>query len=200
MTAYKVRGFTLIESVVAIVVLGISMTVLVTTLYPRIENSASSHYQVRASALAQSMMTEILSRSFDQHSDHNGGIARCGEVGQDACTAASDFGPDDTNNDGNIDEQVAQFNDVDDYIGCWYTASTQSACTQTQAGTISDVLGKTNADAYKNFRVEVVVEYDNSSGLLEGQTATDKVFKKIVLTIFPGKYGEYRFVAYRGNY
>ncbi|SON50677.1 prepilin-type N-terminal cleavage/methylation domain-containing protein [Vibrio tapetis] len=195
MTAYREKGFTLIESIVAIVVLGISMTVLTTVLYPQIENSASSHYQVRASALAQSMMTEVLSRSFDEHSDINGGIDRCGESSTLACTDQVDFGP-----DGVPAELPAQFNDVDDYIGCWYASTTKSSCTQPEAGNITDVLGISSAETYKNFRIEIEVKYDNSAGLLVDQTVSGEIFKKITLTIYPGKYGEYRFIAYKGNF
>lgn len=204
MVVRKQQGFTLIESVVAIIVLGISMSVLTTVLYPQIENSASSHYQVRASALASSMMSEILSRGFDENSDFNGGVFRCDEddyvdtsvpipYPKIMCTEESSFG-----NDGQLPES---FNDVDDYIGCWYTNTTQSACTITQAGSLSDVLGVDITNAYPNFRVEVSVSYDSNSSLLTAQPAgKNRIFKKIELTVFPGKYSEQKFVAYRGNY
>lgn len=193
MTAYREQGFTLIESIVAIVVLGISMTVLTTVLYPQIENSASSHYQVRASALAQGMMTDILSRSFDHVGDINGGIWRCDETGQPACSSilGADAG-----------EDPKDFNDVDDYIGCWYTNDvSRSSCESTTQRSLADILGQDISSKYPNFRIEVQVVHDNQADLTPSPQPSGKnIFKLITLTVYPGKYGEYRFVAHRGNY
>ncbi|MDN3680409.1 prepilin-type N-terminal cleavage/methylation domain-containing protein [Vibrio tapetis subsp. quintayensis] len=193
MTVYKEKGFTLIESIVAIVVLGISMTVLTTVLYPQIENSASSHYQVRASALAQGMMTDILSRSFDHVGDINGGIWRCDETGYSTCSVVLG---------AETGEEPKDFNDVDDYIGCWYTNDvSRSSCDSLPERSLKDILGQDISAKYPNFRVEVKVEHDNQGSLTPApQPAGKKIFKLITLTVYPGKYGEYRFVAHRGNY
>ncbi len=193
MTAYRDKGFTLIESIVAIVVLGISMTVLTTVLYPQIENSAASHYQVRASALAQGMMTDILSRSFDHVGDTNGGVWRCDESGRPACsvTLGADAG-----------EDPKDFNDVDDYIGCWYTNdASRSKCESSTQRSLEDILGQDISSKYANFRIEVTVEHDNKASMTPPpQPSGKKIFKLITLTVYRGKYGEYRFVAHRGNY
>ncbi|CCN71803.1 prepilin-type N-terminal cleavage/methylation domain-containing protein [Vibrio nigripulchritudo] len=188
--AVKAKGFTLIESVIAILVLGISMSVLLTILFPRVENSASSQYQVRASILAQSMMTEILARGFDDNSDPNGGIVRCDETGATSCT---------TTLDAETGETPETYNDVDDYVGCWYT-NNASECSAgvTAKGNLNDIFGDDISSDYRNFRVEVSVVYDPDSRF--GFTDSLNRYKKITLTVFAGKYGEYNFRAYRGNY
>ncbi|PMO57249.1 MSHA biogenesis protein MshD [Vibrio breoganii] len=198
MTAKKSAGFTLIESIIAIVILGIALITLTSFLFPQIAQSAKPFYEVRASALANSLMTEILSRNFDENSDHNGGFYRCGEDDYfDAqgdvisCTLADDFGPDG-------DEPPELFNDVDDYVGCWYTTpQSQTACRLTEAGSLTDIFGNDIANDYLGFRAEVEVVYDNDSRL--GVTDND-LFKRVTVTITASQFGNFKFSAYRGNY
>ncbi|MEZ9591020.1 MSHA biogenesis protein MshD [Vibrio breoganii] len=198
MAVKKSAGFTLIESIIAIVILGIALITLTSFLFPQIAQSAKPFYEVRASALANSLMTEILSRNFDENSDHNGGFYRCGEddyfdAQGDAisCTLADDFGPDG-------DEPPELFNDVDDYVGCWYTTSqSQTACRLDEAGSLTDIFGNDIAEDYLGFRAEVEVVYDNDSRL----GLTDKaLFKRVTVTITASQYGDFKFSAYRGNY
>ncbi|USD66721.1 prepilin-type N-terminal cleavage/methylation domain-containing protein [Vibrio sp. SCSIO 43136] len=179
------KGFTLIESVIAIIVLGISMSVLVTTLYPRIENSASSHYQVRASALAQSFMTEILSRAYDDDSDFNGGMVRCGE-GSPARECNKPLGAD--------EGAVQDFDDVDDYIGCWYTSDIGVCKGMTPQWRLADAIGDIDAQ-YANFHIIVEVEHEH----LPEVTPANR-FKKITMKVAASRYSEFTFVAYKGNY
>ncbi|GAL10359.1 MSHA pilin protein MshD [Vibrio astriarenae] len=77
----KYRGFTLIESVIAIVILAIAMLTITTMLVPNVLRSAEPQYQVRAAALAETLFNQILSRSFDENSAHDGGLERCGGNG-----------------------------------------------------------------------------------------------------------------------
>ncbi len=81
--------------------------------------------QVRAAQLAQRILNEVLQKSFDEHSDHNGGRFRCGEtvgtppVIYPACTPGADYGP-----DGGETRSYA-FSDVDDFdtAGNWVDAN-----------------------------------------------------------------------------
>ncbi|WP_104400052.1 type IV pilus modification PilV family protein [Vibrio penaeicida] len=187
--AVKQRGFTLVESIIAIIVLGISMSVLLSILFPRIQNSAYSQYEVRASILAQSIMTEILARGFDHESDPNGSIIRCDETGAPTCTVT--LGPE-------TGETTATFNDVDDYIGCWHTNNNASECVLSARGSLNDIFGSDIASDYPNFRTEVAVVYVPSSDL--GFADSLHRYKRITLTVIAGQYGEFRFSAYKGNY
>ncbi|CCN83276.1 putative MSHA pilin protein MshD [Vibrio nigripulchritudo SFn27] len=186
MTLAKNGGFTLIESVIAIIVLGISMSVMMTLVFPRVENSARSQYEVRASILAQSIMSEMLARGFDHESDPNGSIMRCDEVSAAACTTT--LGPDGS-------ETYLTFNDVDDYIGCWHTGDSTD-CTLSVRGTLNDILGTDLSENYPNFRVEINVAYDLAIGPSDGLHR----YKRIELTVVAGRYGKLRFSSYRGNY
>jgi len=120
----KSGGFTLIEGIVAIVIMGIAMVTLTSFLFPRIEQSATPHYQSRASALANAFMTEILARKFDHNSDDNGERFRCDDnihpdfpVLVTPPTCSTGLGEDKVL--GTVDsESRTQLNDVDDYIGC----------------------------------------------------------------------------------
>jgi len=184
------QGFTLIESIIAIVMLGLAMITLTSFLFPQIAQSAKPHYEVRASALANSLMTEILARNFDERSDHNGGLLRCGEQGSASCTAQNQFGPDNS-------EPPVMFNDVDDYIGCWYTTQSQGDCSGAQAGELNDIFGEKMQDDYRGFRAEISVEYDRDPRFGD---PTKDLFKKITVVITASQYGDFKFVAHKGNY
>ncbi|CAK2656074.1 MSHA pilin protein MshD [Vibrio crassostreae] len=186
------RGMTLIEMIVAIVILGIAMLSFTSFLVPQISDSASAHYQTRAVALGQSFMSQILARDFDQNSDPNGGEVRCGEgdVGsqQEQCTLPSQLGADG-------ETQLRDFNDVDDFIGCWYTETTQSQCSVGPLWPLQSVLGDDVQESYRNFRVEIDVVYD-------GALDSDGVghLKRINMTIFAGQSGRFVLTAYKGNF
>lgn len=184
-------GFTLVESIVAMVVMAIAMTVLFSLFFPRIEDSGRPQYIVRASALGQSVMNTILSRGFDEHSDPSGGIYRCGEDDEDGnpnpCT--TDIGP-----DGALDPST--FNDVDDYIGCWYSEGTKSECINNDHSyPLTEIVSDDcNVDGH------VKECYPNFKVLVDVENTTPDQMKKITLTISSQRYEQFTLVAYRGNY
>ncbi|MFC1234806.1 prepilin-type N-terminal cleavage/methylation domain-containing protein [Vibrio sp. F74] len=194
--AIKSAGFTLIESIVAIVIIGIAMVSLTSFLFPQIEDSARSHYEVRASALANSLTTEILARGYDHNSDPDGGLIRCGENDSNGVLVlcSTTLGPDaGTDEFDGTTRQPENFNDVDDYIGCWYTNEASKAhCTESKVGSLSDVLGNSISNEYPNFAANVTVEKDTIGGSSQ--------FKKVRVEIVTGSYGSYDFIAHRGNY
>ncbi|WED21541.1 type II secretion system GspH family protein [Vibrio sp. JC009] len=187
MAAKSVKGFTLIESVIAIIIMAFAMLSLTSFLFPQVADSARPHYEVRASALAQSLMAEVLAKNFDELSDPDGGEFRCGEDPAD-CTAEADFGPDG-------ESGPVAYNDVDDYIGTWQTdcASGDSSCNN-----LSDIFGNDISDEYANFTAEVAVVYEDNSDIT--LSVSTYVAKRITITITAGKYGDFSFSAYRGNY
>ncbi|WP_017026448.1 type II secretion system protein [Vibrio rumoiensis] len=185
------NGFTLIESIVAMVVMGIAMTVLFSLFFPRVENSGLPQYQVRASALGQSMMNTILSRGFDDNSDPSGGIYRCDENDvnnkPNPCTTKLGAETDKGETDASF------FNDVDDYIGCWYTSEfSKTLCQSDPVGTLTDILGQDIADQYPNFAVDVTVT--------NMQSAAPHVMREIQLKVAASKFEAFKLTAYRGNY
>ncbi|WP_261816080.1 type IV pilus modification PilV family protein [Vibrio gallicus] len=200
MAARISKGFTLVESIFVIIILGLAMITLVSVLYPQIAQSAKPYYEVRASALANSLMTEILARNFDEHSDHDGGKYRCGELGPDSMTTIS------CTDDSALgrEEPVALFNDVDDYIGCWYTSSdSRQRCTHPadKQYPLSDIFGNTISDDYQGFKAEVSINYDYDCDLLvKADACTTKLFKKITVVITASQYGDFTFVAHKGNF
>lgn len=177
-------GMTLIEMIIAIILLGIAMTIFSSALIPPIKEASSSHYQSRSVALGQSMMSQILSRNFDHNSDINGGWLRCGEDGAPNCSdLKADAG----------ESTPSTFNDVDDYIGCWFTSETKADC---PAGVpqyaLQDVIGSSANDTYKNFRVRVKVDFKRPEDV-------DKI-KHVELQVFAGNAQTFSLFAYRGNY
>lgn len=187
-----IKGFTLVESIVAMVIIGLAMVVLISFLYPQVERSATPHYQTRAANLGQSLMSQILARGFDNNSDFDGGAIRCGENKSDgtATTCSTVLGSDGENS-------PAQFNDVDDYIGCWYGENASECGSETTKNPLTNILGTNVAANYRHFKVFIAVDYVNSA--FQPVSAITEM-KRIELTIDTGNYGRYTFVAYRGNY
>ena len=178
------RGMTLIEMIIAIVLMGIAMVMFSTALIPQIKDASTSHYQSRAIALGHSMMSQILARNFDHYYDDNGGMLRCGESGEDACSPLGRDG----------ETSPSAFNDVDDYVGCWYTENTQNSCpSSSEKYQLSDVVGNSADSSYINFHVEVAVEPTEYEGSVPKM-------KQVKLDIFAGPSLAISLVGYRGNY
>ena len=113
------QGFTLIETIVGIVVLSIAFSIFTTLIFPLANQSAEQVHQIKAAELGQSMINEILAKAFDENSEMSGGYYRCGEdqnndgeiksADNETCSTVL------TNEEGNEREL---FDDVDDYNGC----------------------------------------------------------------------------------
>jgi MSHA pilin protein MshD len=109
----KQQGFTLIELIVGIVVLTISLSIVSTLIAPAEEKSADNVLQIKASELAQSLMSDITSRAFDDNSDMSGGRIRCGEPADGTNPCSVILGPDVGENPSDRNS----FDDVDDFDG-----------------------------------------------------------------------------------
>lgn len=174
----KSRGFTLIESVIVIVVMGIAMLTIISFLVPEISRSADPHYQTRGAALGQSVMTQILARKFDENSGDQGGVPRCSstDAGFQDCTAQGSFGID----SGESNDAPANYNDVDDFHGCWEPLATNGC---------RDLNLLVGSNSYVNFRLDVAVSY-----------SVVNRFKQIQLTVSATNQTPIVLSAYRGNY
>tara|TARA_B100000959_G_scaffold103499_1_gene109124 strand:+ start:185 stop:706 length:522 start_codon:yes stop_codon:yes gene_type:complete len=99
------NGFTLLELVIGIVVFTISLTVVLSLIVPQAEQTAEPFRQVKAAKLGQSLMNDILSRSYDENSDRSPPFVTCNAKGNCSTT----LGPEEANED--------DYDDVDDYNG-----------------------------------------------------------------------------------
>lgn len=172
------KGFNLIELIIGILLFAVSMAVIFSLIVPQSKQSIDPIFQVRATELAQSMLNEIMAKSFDQNSDRSEGVYLCGSGAENApeCTAVANLGPDGS-------ETRADYNDVDDYNGL----------TVVKSGTDSDL-----SSLYTGFSLNVVVFYDaDMDGLDDNAVANTKYIKVSVTT--PNN-ETIEFASYRSNY
>jgi MSHA pilin protein MshD len=181
------RGFTLIELIVGIVLLAVALTGILGLLINQAPQAVDPVQQVRAAQLAQRLSGEILQKSFDEQSDHNGGRYRCGEqvVGVTISPCSSSYGTDG-------EPAPYAYNDVDDFdtAGNWLNANT---LTQTAAGI--------SGEEYRNYQVKIAVSaVDFSDGSFKSCAAPCSVGKRIDLQVKLPDGSVLDFSFYRGNY
>ena len=185
------RGFTLIELIVGIVVLGIAMMIMNTMLISQSKDALEPLYRMRASQLGRSILQNILTRSYDENSDHNGGYYRCGEPWDDgvsvACSTEDNYGIDSDSgeNEYNLDadDDHQDFNDVDDFIEDEFVS----------AVVYGDVLGDDISSQYNNYYVKIAVVEDTT-------TIADTTMKRIDVTIKTPSDEQILFSVLKGNY
>jgi MSHA pilin protein MshD len=198
------KGFTLVELIIGIVVLAVAMLVMNTLLISQSKDALEPLYRLRASQLGQSVLQDILSRGYDEYSDHSGGYYRCGEIWGNSdlwfdgtdwqttatttdiatkidCSDVSNYGIDSTSSEVLGEHQ--DFNDVDDFI----TDGFESAIDY------GDVLGNNLSSQYNNYSIKVEVNADTT-------TLTDQTLKRIDITIQTPSNEKIVFSALKGNY
>lgn len=115
------KGFSLVELVVGIVVMGVVLSGIIPIMGALEIKSVEPVFQVKADLLANRIYNQMKIRAYDEKSDHQGGECRCGETvsyrgvevcNLGACTGTSEFGPDGDEKDNPRPEN---FNDVDDF-------------------------------------------------------------------------------------
>lgn len=172
-------GFTLVELVIAIVVLGVSLVVISTLIFPQARNSTEQVFQARAIELSNSLINEVMARGFDENSNISGGALRCGEFTQPACTAPANFGP-----DGG--ETRPDFDDVDDYH-----------LLHLSEPSIESALGTNFTDEYIGFSYAIEVCYATIQG--DCVNAIQDI-KRIKVTIETPNNGTVVMSSLRGNF
>ena len=171
----KQAGFSLIELVVFIVVLGVSLGGIMLAINQSVSRSADPMTAIRAVELGQAYLDEILPMRFDENSAQ-GGSPRCNENPLIlACTTLAGFGPDAG------PETRALFDDVDDYNGL-DESPPQDANGIARAG-------------YANYQVQVAVAY---AGADIGLAANDA--KRVTVTVTAPDNQNHVFSAYRVNF
>ncbi|KGJ92362.1 type II secretion system protein [Colwellia psychrerythraea] len=181
------KGFTLIETIVGIVILAISFSVLTTLIHPVAQQSADQLHQVKAAELGQSVLNEIQNKAFDEKSDMAGGIVRCGE-NSTSCTPSSLLGPEDGSDgrDDNNEYTRDLYDDVDDYNGLTYDSDE-----------IENSQGD-KLDLYLGYKMIITVCNDaNYDGTCSGDNKTAKL---ITVTITTPTDFSMSFSTYRANF
>jgi len=183
------RGFTLIETIIGIVVLSISFAILTSLIYPLSEQSAEQVHQVRAAELGQSMINEILAKAFDENSDMSGGLYRCGDdINNDGVISAADGEHACSAGGGNEESgDRALFDDVDDYNDLILNE-------------IESSLGASDSldNIYRGFKVKVNVTNDSNYGA--AANANNFGAKLITVTVTTPQGFDFVFSAYRANF
>lgn len=144
MTANKIKGFTLIELVVGILVLGIALVMMTSMLFPQADRAAFTLHRVRSAELAHSLLNEIWGKRYDENTNANGGVPACGSPSGNLCSAT--LGPDGV---ASNQETRNDFDDVDDYSGLTIT---------------SDMLNssQTYGESYSGYQLSVTVTYPDA--------------------------------------
>lgn len=151
-SAQEQQGFSLVELIVSIVVIGLALASVASFLAFGAGRGADVLLEARAAALGQAYLDEILSRRFDERTNPSG-RRPCTTLppGANACTAEIDFGP-----DGG--ESRSSFDDVDDYHGLEEGDGA--------AFPLRDAEGNTRS-GYENFFVEIQVRYAGADDVLD---------------------------------
>jgi len=193
-------GITLIELIVTIVVLGVALIAVSGILQGGGSRSSDITLQVRATALAQSYLDEILGKRYDERT-RNRGIPPCRVSAPPArqCTAEASFGfnygaPVETG-----ENSRSRLDDVDDYHGM------DEGDGQTLP--LQDAQGNTRT-GYENFRVRVAVRYINVGAAEEEENLgvnnelNDQFDAKLItVTVsFRGDATGWDFSAYKSNF
>jgi MSHA pilin protein MshD len=180
----KHAGFTLLELIVGVVVLGIALLMISSILGPMYIRSSEPWQQVRAAELGHSLMNEIMARSFDENSSRGTNLLRCGEAGASACIATIPACP--ANGMSSATEEISRdlYDDVDDFH-----------CFRGDGAAVSNILNQSLADSYRNYQVEVFVSYAGADIGLPNQSA-----KRVDIRVILPSGGNIAFSSYKGNW
>lgn len=174
MVVTKVKGFTLIENVMAITLAGFLMLAFSSLLAPASKQTADALTQQRASQVATWLLQEMYSREFDEVNISH--VERCGSVAL-ACTAQLGLEIGETTRD-----------DFDDYD------------TKGQALSIAD-FGLDTSGPFDGFLATVTVRYANDDFEALPENSAPTPMKKVTVAIQRGVNGEpLVFNAFRSNY
>jgi len=180
----KSAGFTLLELIVGVVVLGIALLMISSILGPMYIKSAEPWHQVRAAELGHSLMNEIMARSFDENSSRGATLLRCNEAGADSCIAAMPGCP--ANGMSSATEEASRdlYDDVDDFH-----------CFRGDGAAVSNILNESLADSYRNYQVAVFVSYAGADVGLPNQSA-----KRVDISVILPSGDSIAFSSYKGNW
>jgi len=160
MTRFNQPGFTLIELVIGIVVFAIALTFVTTLIFPLSGRSVDPIMQVRATELANAILNEISSKSFDENTigqqfcnDDKNGDGDLDDSGEQACTSAANFAAE----TGEFrTSTTSNYDDVDDYHNLRQGAGESTLIIRNSLGENLVVNGES---LYAGFSFVVTVSY-----------------------------------------
>lgn len=131
-------GFTLVELVIGIVVMGLALAGIMMPYFSMMQSTVEPIFEAKGAVLAQQITRRMSGVSYDEHSDHDGSLCRCGEVLEldvegtklqvcpgNSCTPVDKYGIDDNGFEKKGDT-IEAFNDFDDF-------DTNSLCNNTDS-------------------------------------------------------------------
>ncbi len=196
-SAYKnshAKGFTLVELIVGIVLFSIAMVTIVSVIMPQIKNGIDPIMQVRSVTLAQSLLSEISAKAFDEASLSNNGRVTCNHT--TSCTSSAALGWD-------ANESRQNFDDVDDYHGLALSGVAIANASEASVTALTE-------DLFLGFSAKISVVYDdnadgindddiNNDGTLDSGTLVGN--RKLISVVVTTPAGEQMvFATYRNNF
>lgn len=190
----KQAGITLIELVITIVVFAIALIGLSFAINAGVSQSANTLFEVRAVALGQAYLDEILSKKFDERS-RNSGIPPCKDPTNGALTGRKCANP-------LAVEEASRtaFDDVDDYNGL------DEGLNSVGANPLLNAQGLART-GYDNFRVQVSVRLINvgttesfPAVLINPKPNDSYDAKLITVTVSDGSATGLSLSAYKSNF
>jgi MSHA pilin protein MshD len=200
------RGFTLIEVVVGISIIGLTTAMFMAGLMPLMTHSVDPQFQARAAEYAQAMMKEVQSMPYDELTPL-GEATPCGP-----CTPSAALGVDVLT--PGVNESRSSYDDVDDYHdSCGQVTPHPVAGMPDIPGiraldmTAQTIDADGNAEGLVNYFVRICVQYDGDyDGNPGGGVDPDQSAKLISITVMspdstaPDGFVSVNFHAYRSNY
>lgn len=180
----KVQGFSLIELIIGIVVLAVAMMFISAILGPLFVRSIEPWHQVRAAELGNSLMNEIMARSFDENSSRGSTLLRCGDAGAQACIATVPTCP--ANGMSVATEEASRdlYDDVDDFH-----------CLNLNGAAVTANLNPDLQASYSQYQLQVGVSL---AGATVGLAATQ--VKRVDVAVTLPNSEVITFTSYKGNW
>jgi len=135
-------GFTLVELVIGIVVMGLALAGIMMPYFSMMQSTVEPVFEAKGAVLAQQITRRMSRVSYDEASDHDGSLCRCGEVleldvegsklqvcPRNSCTAEDKYGID--NDFEKNGDTIKAFNDFDDF-------DTKGLCSKTSNSNIKN--------------------------------------------------------------
>lgn len=196
------RGVTLVELIVTIVILAIALLGVSLAIQSGVSRSGQALVEVRAAALGQAYLDEILGKRYDENSSNNG-VPPCRATAPPArqCTSEGNFGFNYGSPVESGENSRVRLDDVDDFHGMLEGDG--------QALPLQDAEGNTRT-GYENFTVAVSVRYINvaigeeENGLVAvNPPALDDQYDAKLITVtvsYRGLSEGFDFSAYKSNF
>lgn len=159
MNSLSAKGFSLIELIITIVVLGVALSALTSSIFTGVGRNADPLWQSKATQLSQSYLDEILSMRYQEDSPLGGGsVGTCSLAGSEAGETSRSL-----------------YDDVDDYNGLIESAD------------FLDTTTLSNYSGY-NVSIEVTCNDVATNSKLIAVTITSPTNQNLVFSVIRGDF------------